>query len=103
MKSDARARLVVAIIAAVLCVPAGYALQRIGDVLFKQEPNPATVIQGTSIAMFWRLKIAAFIAPVVGVLVHEIARRDLARTLRAVYGATLMVAVLATAQGIFVP
>jgi len=89
--------------AAIASIPASYAIQRILDVMLHAQANPATTAASVKIAMFTRLMIAAYTAPVFGYVAYELARRDMKRTLDGVYVACLLVAVLATGQGIFVP
>jgi hypothetical protein len=98
-----RAELTIAVIAALASIPPTYAAQRLFDVMFHAQPNPATVISSAMIAMFWRVKISAFFAPAVGMLVLAIARRDLARTVERVYVGACIGAAFATAQAIFAP
>jgi hypothetical protein len=95
--------LLAAVVAGILAVPAIYSLQRAGQVLFTSEPNPAAVISSSEIAMFWRLIIAAYFAPMVGLGAYAAARRDLAFTMRRLYIASLIVAGMSGAQGILLP
>lgn len=98
-----RQSLIVAVIAAIVSIPASYAIQRILDVMLHAQANPAITTASVSIAMFTRLTIAAYTAPVFGFVAHELARRNLERTLQGLYTVCLLVAVLAAGQGVFVP
>ena len=98
-----RAEITVAVIAAVMTVPAAYAVQRLLDVALHAQPNPATIISTTTIAMFTRTAFGAYVAPVVGFGAYELARRDIGRAVEAIYTAAYLVAVLVTAQAIVVP
>jgi hypothetical protein len=91
------------VVAALLTVPATYALLRAYAVLFTSEPNPATVSASAKIAMFWRVAIALYVAPVVGAGVYYLARRDLQRTMRLLYAACLVVAAMIGVQGLLLP
>jgi hypothetical protein len=90
-------------LAALLSVPATYAVIRGYDVLFKNEPNPATVIWSAHIAMFWRLGIAMYVAGMLLPLIYMAARANLARTARAVSVAAMVVAGMIAIQGLFLP
>lgn len=57
-----RTRLVVTTLTALLVIPTTYSLIRSYDVLFGNEPNPASVSPGVHIAMFWRLSIGSYAA-----------------------------------------
>jgi hypothetical protein len=92
-----------AAVAALLTVPAIYALLRAYSVLFGVEANPAVVSPSVKVAMFWRIAIGLYIAPVVGVGGYGLARRDLARTMRLLYVASLVVAAMIGAQGLMLP
>jgi hypothetical protein len=88
---------------AFLAVIATYALLRAYDVLFKSEPNPATVIWSAHIAMFWRLGVGVYVAGPVALATALAAQRDLAKTLRV--SATLLPIVggLIAVQGALLP
>lgn len=103
MQAVNRPALGVALAAAVVTIPAVYAVLRAYDVLFVAEPNPAIVSASVKIAMFWRVWIAAYVAPVVAIAVHQIARRDLARGARILHVSVLVVAAMIGVQGIFLP
>jgi hypothetical protein len=92
-----------AAIAVLLTVPATYALLRTYDVLFRSEPNPATVAWSTHIAMFWRLAVATFVAGMVALPAYAAARRNLVRTMGALYVLTLVAAAMIAGQGIALP
>lgn len=93
----------VAVAAAVLTVPAVYAVMRGYEVLFVAEPNPAVITASVKIATFWRLWIGVYVAPVVAIGAFEIARRDLARASRVLEIAVIAVAALCGVQGLFLP
>ncbi len=99
----ARLPLVVALMAGLLAIPTTYAALRGFDVLFRSEANPATVIWSAKIAMFWRLGIGSYVAGMVAFGVYFLARRDLARTVRVVGVATLVVGAIIAVQGLFLP
>lgn len=91
------------VVAALLSVPATYAVLRAYDVLFRTEPNPATIVWSPHIAMFWRLAIGGYVAGMVAPLAYMAARRDLLRTTRALYLAVLVVGAMSAAQGLLLP
>ncbi len=95
--------IVVAILAAILSIPATYASLRGFDVLFRNEPNPATVIWSAKIAMFWRLGIGTYVAGMVTPLAFLAARADLARSVRAIVVLAVVAAAMIGVQGIFLP
>jgi hypothetical protein len=95
--------LVAAGVAALLSVPASYAVLRAYDVLFKNEPNPATIVWSAHIAMFWRLAVGGYIAGMVLPLGFVAARKDLARTLRALEVIAVVVAGMIGIQGLLLP
>ncbi len=97
------APLVATLLAALLTIPAVYALLRTNDVLFQNEPNPATVIWSAHIAMFWRLLIGTYAAGMVAPLVFTVATRDLARTIKVLSVAALVVAAMIGGQGLLLP
>src|SRR5437868_4265502 len=90
-------------IAAVLTIPAVYAILRGYDVLFKSEPNPATVIWSARIAMFWRLGVGAYVAGMVLPLAYFAARADLLKTMRVVAASAVVIAALVAGQGLLLP
>lgn len=90
-------------IAAVLTVVAVYALLRGHDVLFRSEPNPATIMYQARVAMFVRLTVGGYVAAMVAVVVYGASARDLARTLTVVLSAIPVVGALIAAQAIFLP
>ena len=96
--------LVAAAIAAVLAVPATYAVLRAYDVLVRPpEANPATIVWSAHIAMFWRLNIGAFVAGMVAMGVYPAAKTNLPQTMRVLNVCTVVVAVMIGVQGIFMP
>ena len=95
--------LVAAGVAALLSVPASYAVLRAYDVLFKNEPNPDTIVWSAHIAMFWRLAVGGYIAGMIVPLGYVAARKDLARTMRALELIVVVVAVMIGVQGLFMP
>jgi hypothetical protein len=96
--------LVVTAIAAVLAIPATYAVLRSYDLLFRApEPNPATIVWSAHIAMFWRLGIGVYVAGMVAPLAYVAARKDQARTLRVLSGCVLAVAAMIGLQGLLLP
>ncbi len=90
-------------LAILLAIPATYALLRTYDVLFRHEPNPATVVWSVHIAMFWRLAIGAYAAGMVAPLVFVAARRNFEGTLKVLYVLVFVVASIAALQGLFLP
>ncbi len=98
-----KSALVVALASAFVCVPAVYAVLRACDVIFLAQVNPAVVSSGTKIAMFWRLWIGVYLAPVFAAVVYEITRRDPARGARVLRIATIASASLIAFQGFFLP
>jgi hypothetical protein len=53
--------------------------------------------------MFWRLGIGVYVAGMVAPLVYLAARRDLARTTRALSASVLVIGALISIQGLFLP
>jgi hypothetical protein len=92
-----------ALIAALLAVPATYAVLRAYDVLFRSEPDPATIVWSAHVAMFWRLAIGGYVAGMVAPLGFMAARRDLAHTVRTLCPTVVAVAAMIGAQGLFLP
>ena len=91
-------------IAAVLAVPAAYALQRAFDVLVRPpEQNPAKIVWTAHIAMFWRLNICAFVAGMVAFGAYLAAKKDLARTMGVLNVCVVVAAVAITLQGLLMP
>ncbi len=95
--------LLVALVAALLVVPAAYALQRGYDALFTPEANPATLVASTRIAMFARVTVGAYAAGMAAPLVYLAAARDLPRTLRALHAALYVAFALLFVQGTLLP
>jgi hypothetical protein len=91
------------VVAALLCVPATYAALRAYDVVFRSEPNPATIVWTPHIAMFWRLAIGGYVAGMVAPLVYLAACRDMRRTTRALYVSVFVVAAMSAVQGLLLP
>jgi hypothetical protein len=90
-------------VAALLSVPATYALIRAFEVLFMSEPNPATVVWSPHVAVFWRLVIAGYVSGMVAPLAFLAARRDLMRTTRVLCGSVFVVGMLIGVQGMLMP
>jgi hypothetical protein len=88
---------------ALLAVVATYAVIRGYDVLFGSEPNPATVVWSTRVAMFWRLGIGVYVAGMVAILAFVAARRDLAVTTRVTASLVPIVGALLAIQAVFLP
>jgi hypothetical protein len=92
------------VLAAVLVVPATYAILRAYDVLVRPpEANPATIVWSAHIAMFWRLNVGAFVAGIVAPGAYFAASRDLARTMRMLNVCVLAAAAMIMVQGLFMP
>jgi len=94
---------VASFVAALLSMPATYALLRAYDVVFRSEPNPAKVVWSPHIAMFWRLGIGVYVAGMLAPLVYMAARRDLARTTRALCGSVFVIGAMIGIQGLLMP
>jgi hypothetical protein len=84
-------------------MPATYALLRAYEVLFKSEPNPATIVWSPHIAMFWRLAVGAYVAGMVATLSYVSARRDLVRTTRVLCASVFVVGAMIGIQGLLMP
>ncbi len=91
------------VIAALISVPATYALLRAYEFLFKSEPNPATIVWTPHIAVFWRMGIAAYVAGMVAPLAYLAARRDVSKLLRVLYPSLLIAGAMIAIQGAFMP
>lgn len=92
-----------ALIAAVLAVIATYAILRGYEVLFKTEPNPATVIYDPRIPMFWRVLIGSYVGAMVAVGTFAIAKNHFDRTLDVLSKIAPFVAALIAFQGLVLP
>jgi hypothetical protein len=90
-------------LAAILSVPATYAVLRAYDVLFKSEPNPATIVWSAHIAMFWRLGVCAYVAGMVAIFTYMAARANPARVLRILCTCVVVVAAMIGFQGLLMP
>ncbi len=95
--------LIVTLVAALLSIPATYAVLRAYDVLFRTEPNPATIVWSAHIAMFWRLGVGVYVAGMVSVLAYMAASRDLVRTIRVLYVGVFVVGAMIGVQGLLMP
>lgn len=91
------------VLAALISVPATYALLRAYEVLFRREPNPATVVWTPHIAVFWRVTIALYVAGMVLPMAYLAARRDVAKVLRALLPSLLVAGALIAIQGVLMP
>jgi len=91
------------VVSALISVPATYALLRAYEVLFRSEPNPATIVWTPHIAVFWRIGIAAYVAGMVAPLAYLAACRDVARLLRVLYPSLLVAGAMIAIQGVFMP
>jgi hypothetical protein len=94
---------IVTVVAALLSVPATYALLRAYEVAFKTEPNPATIVWSPHIAMFWRLAVGGYVAGMVGALAYLAARSDLAKTTRVLSASVVVVGLMIGLQGLLMP
>lgn len=90
-------------LAALLTVVATYAVLRAYDVLFRSEPNPATLIATVNIAMFWRLGIGCYVAGAVATGVFFATERHATLVSRIVAAAVPIVAAMIALQGVFLP
>jgi hypothetical protein len=91
------------LMAALLSVPATYAVLRAYEVLFRSEPNPALVVWSAHIAMFWRVGIAGYVAGMLAPLAYLAARRDLARFTRLLCKSVFVVGAMIGIQGLLMP
>ncbi len=90
-------------IAVLFAIPATYSVLRAYDVFFRNEPDPATVVWSSHIAMFWRLAVAGYMAATLAPIAYAAARRDLPRTVKTL-GVLLFVASgTVGVQGLFLP
>jgi len=96
-------RVTPAAMAALLSLVATYAVLRAYDVLFKQEPNPATTVASMHIAMFWRVGVGAYVGGAVGMLVWFGTAKGGRRASRLVVLAIPIVAAMIAFQGLFLP
>jgi hypothetical protein len=95
--------LVLALVNALLAVVAAYAFLRAYDVLFRSEPNPATIIWSARIAMFWRLGVGVYVAGPAAILAWLAASRNLTLTTRVTAALVPVVGGLIALQGGFLP
>jgi hypothetical protein len=91
------------VVAALLSVPATYAILRSYDVLFRQEPNPAKIVWSAHIAMFWRLAACGYVAGMVAMLAYMAASQDLGRVVRVLYVSVFVVGAMIGIQGLLMP
>lgn len=96
-------RLVPTAIAAILAIVTTYAVLRGYEVLFKSEPNPATVIYAPRIAMFWRLLVGAYVGAMVSVGVFAASTKHFDRTMGILAKTAPFVAALIGLQGLLLP
>jgi hypothetical protein len=97
------ASIAAAAIAAALTVPAVYSALRAWEVL--SAPAPAEVLGAWSphIPLFRRAGVGLYVAGMVGPLAFVAARADLARTLRVLGRAVIVVALVCGVQGVLLP
>ncbi len=95
--------LTLAAVNAILAVVATYAALRAYDVLFKSEPDPATVAGSVHVAMFWRLAVGAYVGGMVAMLVWALGRRNLPATLRVTAALVPVVGAMIALQGAMLP
>jgi hypothetical protein len=91
------------ILAALLSVPATYAVLRAYEVLLRSEPNPATIVWTPHIAIFWRLAAAGYVAGMVAPLAYMAARRDLMRVTHVLFVSVFVVGAMISIQGLLMP
>jgi hypothetical protein len=91
------------VIAALLSVPATYAVLRAYEVFWKSEPNPATIVWTPHIAIFWRLAAAGYVAGMVAPLAYMAARRNLEQTTHVLYVSVFFIGVMIGVQGLLLP
>lgn len=105
MRNALAAAMAATAIAVVLCIPAAYAGLRAYDVLFREEPDPATVVWSWSahIAMFWRLAIGAYMATTIAPAAFWAARRRPAWTAKALGVSLVVASAMIVVQGVFLP
>jgi hypothetical protein len=94
---------IASVVAALLSMPATYAVLRAHDVVWNREANPAKVVWSPHIAMFWRLGVGVYVAGMVATLAYAAARRDLARTTRVLCASVFVVGAMIGLQGLFMP
>ncbi len=90
-------------IAGLLSLALAYSLQRVVDVLLRDEPNPVAVVWTERIAMYDRLLTASFIAGMVGVAWFALARARLPLTVRTLEVGAVVVACVVLLQGLLLP
>ena len=91
------------LIDALLIVIATYAALRGYDVMFRNEPSPATIIWSAKIAMLWRLGVGLYVAAMLSVPLTILVARDLAKAVRATAFAVPLVGAMIALQGAFFP
>jgi hypothetical protein len=91
------------VVASLLSVPSTYAVLRAYEVLFKSEPNPATVVWSAHVGVFWRVGIAGYVAGMVAPLAYLAASRNLRRFTRVLCTSVFVVAALIGIQGLLMP
>lgn len=93
----------VAAVNALLAIVATYALIRGYDVVFKSEPNPATIVWSAHIAMFWRLGIGLYVGGFAAMVAVLLGRRNFAMTLRVTAALVPAIGALIALQGALLP
>lgn len=102
-RPSGRAAFALAAIAALLSIPATYALQRLIQQALFPDPNPALVSSSLRVAMFWRLAVSTPLALVVGVGAHAAARRYVGKVARALEVALVASCALLLLQAVVRP
>lgn len=82
---------------------ATYALVRVAQKVFMDEPDPALVFYSEHAGFFWRAWTAAYAGGTFAFLGWLAAARDEARTARVLERAVVPVLAAATLQGVLVP
>ncbi len=96
-------RAALAVIPALCVVPAAYAIQRLYEVLFVVQFDPAQAPPSPSIALFWRAGVAAALA--FGSLgpLFQLGERSPAAAMRLAEASLIVSAVLLAAQALVAP
>lgn len=95
--------LALAFIAACTSAVALYALLRVAQAMLFEEPDPALIIWSEHAGYYWRALTVSYAGGMIGFVVLILARRDLARTARAVSLSVVVAAIMIAAQGLLVP
>lgn len=92
-----------AAVVALLAVPLTYAIARAAQARFFVEPDPALVVWSTSVAMYWRVALGAYVGAISAAPAYSLARRRPDLAARSLRPLVVGVALVAGAQALLCP